>query len=75
MILRTVCQRMIELGESVVITFIDYSDEFDTISHKFLDEVLEAAGAPVKIRTLFRAIYEAVSAYTTVPDTDGRTTS
>ena len=75
MILRTVCQKMIELGESIAITFIDYSAAFDTISHKLLDEALEAAGAPVKIRALFRAIYDAASAYTTVPDTDGKTSS
>lgn len=77
MILLTVCQRMIELslGKSIAITFIDYSEAFDTISYKFLDEALEASGAPVKIIALFRAMYEAVSAYTTVPDTDGKTTS
>ena len=66
---------MIDLGESLAITFIDYSAAFDTISHKFSDEALEAAGAPVKIRALFRAMYVAASAYTTVPDTDGKTSS
>ena len=66
---------MIELDESIAITFVDYSAAFDTVSHKFLDEALEAAGAPIKIRTLFRAIYDAASAYTTVPDTDGKTSS
>ena len=75
MILRTVCQRMIELGESIAITFVDYSAAFDTVSHKFLDEALEAAGAPVKIRALFRAIYDSASAYTTIPGTDGSTVS
>ena len=55
---------MIALGESLAISFIDYSAAFDTISHKFLNEALEAAGAPVKIRSLFRAMYEAASAYT-----------
>lgn len=72
MILRGVCQRMVDLGESLAITFIDYSAAFDTISHKFLDEALEAAGVPIKIRSLFRAMYTAASAYTTVPDTDGK---
>ena len=66
---------MIALGESIAIAFIDYSAAFETISHNFLDEALEAAGAPVKIRALFRAMYEAASAYTTVPDIDGKTTS
>lgn len=75
MILHMVCQKMIEMGESIAISFIDYSAAFDTISHKFLDEALEAAGAPVKIRALFRAIYDAASAFTTVPDIDGKSTS
>ena len=74
MILRTVCQKMIEMGESIAISFVDYSAAFDTISHKFLDEALEAAGAPVKIRAIFRAMYDAASAFTTVPDTDGKVT-
>ena len=73
MILRTVCQKILELGESITITFADYLAAFDTVSHKFLDEALEAAGEPVKIRALFRAIYDSASAYTTVPGTDGKT--
>ena len=66
---------MLELGESIAITFVDYSTAFDTVSHKFFDEVVEATGAPVKIRALFRAIYDSASAFTTVPGTDGKTVS
>ena len=66
---------MIALGESITITFIDYSSTFDTVSHKFLDEVLETSGAPVKIRALSRVMYDTASTHTTVPDIDGKTTS
>ena len=52
---------MIELGGSLSIIFIDCSTTFDTISHKFLDETLESVRAPVKIRSLFRTMYIAVS--------------
>ena len=40
MILRTICQRMLSLGKKIAITFIDYSAAFDTVSHKFLDEMV-----------------------------------
>ena len=45
------------LGESIAITFIDYTAAFDTVSHKFLDEALAEAGAPIKARAMFRAVY------------------
>ena len=71
MILRTICQRMLSLGKKIAITFIDYSAAFDTVSHKFLDEALKEARAPVKIRAMFRAVYQSATAFTTTPGTGG----
>jgi hypothetical protein len=62
---------MMELGKKMCATYIDYSAAFDTVSHKFIDKALKAAGASNKSRALFRAIYEAASATTKVPSTDG----
>ena len=59
------------LGESIAITFIDYSTAFDTVSHRFLDETLAEAGAPVKVRAIFRVVYSSASALTSVPALDG----
>ena len=42
-----------------VVTFIDYKAAFDSLSHKFIDAVLNRAGASRKSRAIFRAIYEA----------------
>ena len=41
-----------------MVTCIDYRAEFDTISHRFLDESLTAAGVQPKIRSVVNAIYE-----------------
>ena len=69
--LRTLCDEMLEQGETLYVTYIDYSAAFDTISHKFLDRALKKAGASDKSRALFRAIYARASAVTKVASTDG----
>ena len=71
MLLRVICQSMLELGRSIAATFIDYSAAFDTLSHKFIDEALKDAKAPIKVRAMFRAVYEAATAFTTASDVDG----
>ena len=62
MILRTICQRMMSLGKDIAITFVDYTVAFDTVSlsHKFLDKALKEAGAPAKVRAMFRAVYQPI---------------
>ena len=69
--LRTIYDQMLELGKKLYVTFIDYSAAFDSVSHKFIDRALKAAGASDKSRALFRAIYLAASATTKVQSTDG----
>ena len=65
---------MLQLGEQIAITFIDFTAAFDSISHKFLDEALREAGASNKVRAMFRAVSVAASAHTTVPAPEGATT-
>ena len=72
MVLRTICDEMIQIGEKIAITFVDYSAAFDTVSHKFIDRALKDAGAPPKVRAMFRAVYAAATAYATAPTTDGK---
>ena len=74
MTLRTVYEDMIEKGEKLFVTFIDYSAAFDSVSHKFLDEALKEAGASDKSRAIFRSIYNAATASTKVEGIDGETT-
>ena len=69
--LRTIYEDMLEKGEALYVTFIDYSAAFDSVSHKFLDRALKEAGASDKSRALFRAIYNRASAVTKVASTDG----
>ena len=72
MILRTLCQRTLNLGERLAVVFVDYSAAFDTVSHKFVDSALHEMGASNKVRAMFRAIYQAASAFTTVAGADGK---
>ena len=48
---------VLRAGKQAVVTFIDYRAAFDTISHRFLDESLTAAGVRPKIRRIVKAIY------------------
>ena len=71
-ILRTLCLDVLRRGESLTINFVDYAAAFDSVSHKFLDEALAKAGASNKMRAMVRAVYASASAFTTVPDADGK---
>ena len=72
-ILRTIIDHMIDKKDPLYLTFIDYSAAFDSVSHKFLDQALHAAGAKDKTRAMFRAIYGAATAVTEVQGVDGQT--
>ena len=71
MVLRVLSQLILKLGEKIALTFVDYTAAFDTCSHKFIDRALEKAGVSIKCRAMFRAVYSAATAYTTVPSADG----
>ena len=74
MIFRTLVDDVLDQGQEICATFIDYTAAFDSVSHKFIDEALEqAGGASVKTRRMFRAIYNSASATTKVDSVDGKT--
>ena len=58
LLLRTLYDFIIRGKKSCIVTFIDYKAAFDSVSHKFIDEVLIAAKASRKCRAIFRAIYD-----------------
>ena len=66
------CERFIQLGECLAVTFIDYAVAFDSLSHKYIDRVLMEANVPNKERAMFRAIYANASAFTKTKDADGK---
>ena len=51
------------LSESkpAIVTFIDYTAAFDTVSHKFLDQALSSAGISSKLRRIVQSIFNAAS--------------
>ena len=57
LLLRLLMDAVLRAGKQAVVTFIDYRAAFDTISHRFLDESLAAAGVQPKIRRIVKAIY------------------
>ena len=56
-----------------MVAFIGYSVAFDTVSHKFLDKVMEESGMSNKVRTMFRVVYRNAEAFTTVQDAENKT--
>ena len=57
LLLRLLMDAVLRAGKQAVVTFIDYRAALDTISHRFLDESLTAAGVQPKIRRIVNAIY------------------
>ena len=62
---------IIKESKTAVITFIDYSAAFDTVSHSFLDRALSSAGASVKLRRVIQTIYSAASGCVRIQKPDG----
>ena len=72
LLLRLLFDQVIENGDSVCVTFIDYTAAFDTVSHRCLDESLKRAGASRKTRAMFRAIYAAANGVARVNGLHGK---
>ena len=70
--LYVIYQAMMTLSKEIIITFIDYSSDFDTISHKFIDKTLKRAGESIKVRVMFLSVYNDVTAFTTTSQLSGR---
>ena len=61
LILKTIINEVIKAGQEAVVTFIDYTADFDSVSHRFLDESLAEAKVSPKVRRMIRAIYTSTS--------------
>ena len=71
LLLRVLYDFIIKNKKSWIVTFIDYTAAFDSISHKFLDITLAKAGASRKSRAIFRAIYSVATGSARVRGIDG----
>ena len=78
MILRVIYDQIIRKNTKYVVTYtyIDYAYTvaFDSISHKFMDHTLGAAGASRKSRAIFRAIYRVATGVARARVIDGKFT-
>ena len=64
LLLRVLYEQIIKVDSKfigILVTFIDFSAAFDTVSHNFIDRTLAKAGASRKSWAIFRAIYAAVA--------------
>jgi hypothetical protein len=57
-VIRSIINHAIKTGVLLELTFIDYTQAFDTISHEFLQISMEEHGLPPKIREIIGAIYK-----------------
>ena len=71
LLLRVLYDQVINNNRACIVTYIDYTAAFDSVSHKFMDATLANAGASAKSRAIFRAIYNAAAGITRVNGTDG----
>ena len=71
LLLRVMYDNIIRNNKQCVVTYIDFAAAFDSVSHKFLDEALAAAGAKRKTRALLRAIYSAAQGAVQIRDETG----
>ena len=62
LLLRMLMDAVLRAGKQAVVTFIDYRAAFNTISHRFLDESLTAAGVQPKILRIVTANRDGASA-------------
>ena len=72
LLLRVLYDQIINANSKCVVTYIDFTAAFDTVSHKFMDSTLAKAGASRKSRAMFRAIYAAAAGIARVNGTDGK---
>ena len=62
---------VLESQKTCVVTFIDFTAAFDSVSHKFLEKSLTRAGASEKSIAVFRAIYSKSTARVRVSSPGG----
>jgi len=57
LILKIIINEIVKANQEAVVTFIDYTAAFDSVSHRFLDESLAEAMVAPKVRRMIRAVY------------------
>ena len=62
---------VLRAGEEALITFIDYTAAFDSLSHLFLDESLSEANVSPKVWRIIQAIYSSASGVVQIRDASG----
>ena len=72
LILKIIIDEVIKAGKEAVITFIDYTAAFDSVSHRFLDESLAEAGVAPKVRRIISAIYSCASGAVRLQQSSGQ---
>ena len=60
-ILKWTINMLLQEEKPAVVTFIDYSAAFDTESQLFLDEALQAANVPIKLRRIIQSVFKAAT--------------
>ena len=70
-ILKWTISMLLRESREAVVTFVDYTAAFDTLSHAFLDEALGHANVSCKVRRIVQAIYSAASGSVRVRQHDG----
>ena len=71
LILKHLMSEVLRAGEEAVVTFIDYTAAFDSLSHRFLDEALAEANVSPKVRRVIRAIYTSASGAVRIRQSSG----
>ena len=61
LILKLLIDDVVKAGREAVVTFIDYTAAFDSVSHRFLYETLSEANVPPKVCRVINAIYSAAN--------------
>ena len=64
--------QVINNNKEYILTYIDYTVVFDSISHKFMDRTLTATGASRKSRVIFHAIYRVSTGIAIVRNVDNQ---
>ena len=70
-ILKWTIDMLIREGKPAVITFIDYTAAFATVSHTFLDKALSSGGASMKVRRIIQTVYNAAAGCVRINKPDG----
>ena len=70
-ILKWTIDMLISESKPAVVTFIDYTAAFDTVSHKFLDQALSSAGISSKLRRIVQSIFLAATGCVRITKPDG----